>query len=32
VAHRANEFMPIGELHRAGEVIEVLVHRRCVAG
>ncbi len=32
VAHRANEFMPIGELHRAGEVIEALVHRRCVAG
>jgi acetylornithine deacetylase len=32
VAHRANEFMPIGELHRAGEVLEALVHRRCVAG
>jgi len=32
VAHRANEFMPIGELRRAGEVLEALVHRRCVAG
>jgi acetylornithine deacetylase len=32
VAHRANEFMPIGELHRAGEVLDALVHRRCVAG
>jgi len=31
VAHRANEFMPIGELHRAGTVLEALVHRRCVA-
>jgi acetylornithine deacetylase len=31
VAHRANEFMPAGELRRAGEVLEGLVHRRCVA-
>jgi acetylornithine deacetylase/succinyl-diaminopimelate desuccinylase-like protein len=31
VAHRANEFMPVGALHRAGEVLEALVRRRCVA-
>ncbi len=31
VAHRANEFMPADELRRAGEVLDALVHRRCVA-
>jgi acetylornithine deacetylase len=31
VAHRANEYMPIAELDRAGEVLEALVHRRCIA-
>jgi len=32
VAHRANEFMPVGEFQRGGELLEALVHRRCVAG
>jgi acetylornithine deacetylase len=31
VAHRANEFVPIAELHRAGELLETLLHRSCVA-
>ena len=32
VAHRANEFMPVEELRRGGELLEQLVHRRCIAG
>ena len=32
VAHRANEFMPVGELQRAGELLEALVFRRCLTG
>jgi acetylornithine deacetylase len=31
VAHRANEFVPIAELTRAGTVLEELVRRRCLA-
>jgi acetylornithine deacetylase len=31
VAHRANEFMPAGELRQAGELLDRLVHRRCLA-
>jgi acetylornithine deacetylase len=31
VAHRANEFMPADELLRAGQVLDGLVHRRCLA-
>jgi acetylornithine deacetylase len=31
VAHRANEFVPIPELERAGEVLGELVRRRCLA-
>jgi acetylornithine deacetylase len=31
VAHKANEFIPIGEIHRAREVLDGLVNRRCVA-
>jgi acetylornithine deacetylase len=30
VAHRANEFVPIGELERAGAILEDLIQRRCV--
>ena len=30
-AHRANEFVPIAELERAGTVLDELVRRRCVA-
>ncbi|MGH7512247.1 MAG: acetylornithine deacetylase [Gemmatimonadales bacterium] len=30
VAHRANEFMPAGELRQAGELLDGLVHRRCL--
>jgi acetylornithine deacetylase/succinyl-diaminopimelate desuccinylase-like protein len=32
VAHRPNEFMPAAELARAGELLEALVYRRCLAG
>ena len=32
VAHRANEFMPAQELRRAGDILDGLIHRRCVAG
>ena len=32
VAHRANEFMPAEEFRRAGDVLDGLIHRRCVAG
>lgn len=31
VAHRPNEFLPVDQFHRAGEVIDGLVHRSCVA-
>ncbi|MGH3994166.1 MAG: M20/M25/M40 family metallo-hydrolase, partial [Pseudonocardiaceae bacterium] len=31
VAHRPNEFVPAAELRRAAEILEGLVHRRCVA-
>jgi acetylornithine deacetylase len=31
VAHRANEFVPIAELTRAGTVLEELIRRRCLA-
>lgn len=31
VAHRPNEFVPDGELARAGEVLEGLIARRCLA-
>jgi acetylornithine deacetylase len=31
VAHRPNEFMPADELRRAGEVLDGLVYRRCLA-
>jgi acetylornithine deacetylase len=30
-AHRANEFVPAGDLVRAGEVLEALIARRCLA-
>lgn len=30
VAHRANEFVPIAELRRGGEVLEGLVHQACL--
>lgn len=30
-AHRANEHVPIGELQRAGTVLDALIHRRCFA-
>jgi acetylornithine deacetylase len=29
VAHKANEFVPVGELRRAGEVLDGLIRRRC---
>jgi acetylornithine deacetylase len=31
VAHRANEFVPIAELERAGTVLDELIRRRCLA-
>jgi acetylornithine deacetylase len=31
VAHRPNEFVPAGDLVRAGEVLEALIARRCLA-
>jgi acetylornithine deacetylase len=31
VAHRANEFVPIAELERAGVVLDALIRRRCLA-
>lgn len=31
VAHRPNEFVPAAELRRAGEVLERIVHQRCLA-
>ena len=31
VAHRANEFVPIAELERAGMVLDELIRRRCLA-
>ncbi len=31
VAHRANEFIPIAELERAGMVLDELIRRRCFA-
>ena len=30
VAHRANEFLPVAEFRRAGEVLDGLIDRRCV--
>jgi acetylornithine deacetylase len=32
VAHRPNEFMPVAGRSRAGELLEALVYRRCLAG
>ena len=29
VAHRANESLPVAEFHRAGEVLDALIHRSC---
>ena len=29
VAHRANESLPVGELHRAGEILDQVIHRSC---
>jgi acetylornithine deacetylase len=31
VAHRANEFVPAGDLSRAAQVLEALIARRCLA-
>jgi acetylornithine deacetylase/succinyl-diaminopimelate desuccinylase-like protein len=31
VAHRPNEFLPIAEFVRAGELLDDIVHRRCLA-
>jgi acetylornithine deacetylase len=31
VAHRPNEFVPIGQMERAGAVLDELIHRRCLA-
>jgi acetylornithine deacetylase len=31
VAHRANEFVPIAEMERAGMVLDELIRRRCLA-
>lgn len=31
VAHRPNEFVPIAELVRAGELLDVVIRRRCLA-
>ena len=30
-AHRANEYVPIAEMERAGTVLDELIHRRCLA-
>jgi acetylornithine deacetylase len=30
VAHRPNEFVPMAELHQAGEVLDALIRRTCV--
>jgi acetylornithine deacetylase len=30
VAHQSNEFLPVGEFRRAGEVLDGLIHRSCV--
>jgi acetylornithine deacetylase len=30
VAHRANEFMPVDEFHRAGRLLEDIIRRRCL--
>jgi acetylornithine deacetylase len=32
VAHKADEFVPVDELHRAVDVVEEVVGRRCVLG
>jgi acetylornithine deacetylase len=32
VAHRPNEFVPVAELHRAGEVLDALIRLSCVEG
>ncbi|MEP7176503.1 MAG: acetylornithine deacetylase [Gemmatimonadales bacterium] len=32
VAHRPNEFVPVAEFRRAGEVLDTLIHRSCAAG
>ena len=29
VAHRPNEFVPVAELHRAGQILDHLILRRC---
>ena len=31
VAHRPNEFLPIGEFARAGDLLDEIIHRRCLA-
>jgi acetylornithine deacetylase len=31
VAHRPNEFLPIAEFVRAGELLDDIIHRRCLA-
>jgi acetylornithine deacetylase len=31
VAHRPNEFLPIAEFERAGELLDDLIHRRCLS-
>ncbi len=31
VAHRANEFLPIAEFERAGELLDDIIRRRCLA-
>jgi acetylornithine deacetylase/succinyl-diaminopimelate desuccinylase-like protein len=30
VAHRPNEFVPVAELERAGDVLDELIRRRCI--
>ena len=30
VAHQSNEFLPVAEFRRAGEVLDGLIHRSCV--
>jgi hypothetical protein len=31
VAHKANEFVPVDELRRAGEILDDLIRQRCAA-
>jgi acetylornithine deacetylase len=32
VAHRPNEFLPIEEFERAGQLLDEMIRRRCTAG